>query len=166
MISFVVAMSNDLVIGKDSKLPWHLPNDLKNFKTITEGNIIVMGRKTFESLGRVLPNRHHIVLTSGDNIEETDNVSVVRSTKELRNVIDGLVSDGTEVFIIGGGELFKEYMPYVDKIYATIINESFEGDTFFPYIYTKEWDIVAYQKGEKDEDNPYDYYFIEYVRKE
>lgn len=165
MISFIVAMSNNSVIGKDNTLPWHLPNDLKHFKTITEGNTIVMGRKTFESLGRVLPNRHHIVLTKGDTIQESDTVSVVPSIRELKNVLDGLDFDGKEVFIIGGGELFKEFMPYVDKIYATVINEYFKGDTFFPPIEKKDWDVTSYQKGKKDDKNNYDYYFIEYERK-
>lgn len=162
MISFVVAMDQNRVIGFNNDMPWHLPNDLRHFKNITTGHTIVMGRKTFDSIGRVLPNRKHIVLTRSEQ-SFPEEVEVVRNTDEILQYAKD--HEAEEIFIIGGGELFKQMMPYVDKMYITLIEESFEGDVFFPEFDESEWELIEKEKGEKDERNPYNYYFLTYERK-
>ena len=162
MISFVVAMDQNRVIGSNNDMPWHLPNDLQHFKNITTGHTIVMGRKTFDSIGRVLPNRKHIVLTRSEQ-SFPEEVEVVRNTDEILQYAKD--HEAEEIFIIGGGELFKQMMPYVDKMYITLIEESFEGDVFFPEFDESEWELIEKEKGEKDERNPYNYYFLTYERK-
>lgn len=162
MLSIIVAKSKNNVIGKDNKLIWHLPEDLKRFKTLTTGKTIIMGRKTFESLGRVLPNRKHVVLTK--NLEFTvDNemVEVVHELQDLKKYIDS----PEECFVIGGGIIYNMLMPYANKIYATVINENFDGDTYFPVINENEWKIEKIEQGLKNEDNPYDYEYVDYIRK-
>lgn len=161
MISLLVAMDRNNVIGFENDMPWHLPNDLKFFKETTTGNTIVMGRKTFESIGRVLPNRKHIVLTKSNN-NFPDEVEVVQ---DIESIIQLSESNDEELFVIGGGNIFKQLLPYADKLYVTLINETFEGDVFFPNISMEEWEEVSKEKGIQDERNPYEYYFIQYVRK-
>lgn len=161
MISFIVAMDRNHVIGFNNQMPWHLPNDLKFFKETTTGHTIVMGRKTFESIGRVLPNRKHIVLTKSNN-NFPDEVEVVQ---DIESIIQLSESNDEELFVIGGGNIFKQLLPYADKLYVTLINETFEGDVFFPDISMEEWEEVSKEKGIQDERNPYEYYFIQYVRK-
>ena len=162
MLSIIVAIANKNVIGKDNTLIWHLPEDLKRFKTITSGKTIIMGRKTFESLGRVLPNRKHIVLCNDMEMKiDNENVEVVNDIKYL----DKYINSDEENFIIGGATIYKLLMPYANKMYITKINQDFDGDAFFPEIKEEEWKIVDTQKGIKDEQNPYDYEYITYVRK-
>ena len=162
MLSIIVAIANKNVIGKDNTLIWHLPEDLKRFKTITSGKTIIMGRKTFESLGRVLPNRKHIVLCNDMEMKiDNENVEVVNDIKYL----DKYINSAEENFIIGGATIYKLLMPYANKMYITKINQDFDGDAFFPEIKEEEWKIVDTQKGIKDEQNPYDYEYITYVRK-
>ena len=162
MLSIIVAIANDNVIGKDNKLIWHLPEDLKRFKEITTGHKIIMGRKTFESLGRVLPNRKHIILCndmqmdlSNENIEILDDISK----------LDKYIESDEECFIIGGATIYKLLMPYANKMYITKINQSFEGDVYFPEIKDEEWKELSKEKGIKNEENPFDYEYITYVRK-
>lgn len=161
MLSIIVAKSKNNVIGKNNALIWHLPEDLKRFKTLTSGKTIIMGRKTFESLGRVLPNRKHIVLTKNhDFVVNHEMVEIVYGLEELKQYIDS----EEECFVIGGGILYKILLPYANKIYATVINEEFEGDTYFPIIDENVWKIKKREKGLKDDSNPYDYEYIDYVR--
>lgn len=162
MLSIIVAIANKNVIGKDNALIWHLPEDLKRFKQITTGKTIIMGRRTFESLGRVLPNRKHIVLCNDMEMNiDNENVEVVKDIKDL----DKYINSNEENFIIGGATIYKLLMPYANKMYITKINEDFDGDAFFPEIKEDEWKIVDTQKGIKDEQNPFDYDYITYVRK-
>jgi len=162
MISFIVAMDRNHVIGSNNQMPWHLPNDLRFFKETTTGNTIVMGRKTFESIGRVLPNRKHIVITKST----TDFPNEVEIVHDIETIVK-LSEDNNEeeLFVIGGGNIFKQLLPYADKLYVTLINETFEGDVFFPVISMEEWEEVSREKGIQNERNPYEYYFIQYVRK-
>lgn len=162
MISFIVAMDRNHVIGSNNQMPWHLPNDLRFFKETTTGNTIVMGRKTFESIGRVLPNRKHIVITKST----TDFPNEVEVVHDIETIVK-LSEDNNEeeLFVIGGGDIFKQLLPYADKLYVTLINETFEGDVFFPVISMEEWEEVSREKGIQNERNPYEYYFIQYVRK-
>lgn len=161
MLSIIVAKSRNNVIGKDNQLIWHLPEDLKRFKTITTGKTIIMGRKTFESLGRVLPNRKHVVLTKNlDFVVNNEMVEVVHDLNDLNKYINSQ----EECFVIGGGIIYSMLIPYANKIYATVINEEFDGDTYFPIIDEKTWKIQKREKGIKNEKNPYDYEYIDYIR--
>lgn len=162
MLSIIVAVAKNNVIGKDNKLIWYLPEDLKRFKKLTTGHTIIMGRKTFESLGRVLPNRKHIVLTNNSNMKiENENVEVINDIK----LLDSYINSKDENFIIGGAAIYSLLMPYTSKMYVTKIYEEFEGDVYFPQIDTKIWQEVEREKGIKNEKNPYDYEYITYVRK-
>lgn len=137
-ISIIVAMDNKRVIGRDNQLPWHLPEDLKRFKQITMGHPIVMGRKTFASIGKTLPGRENIVLSKNPDFQ-SEGVTLAKNFDEilLRS------QKGEEIFIIGGAEIFKMALPHVSKIYLTLIDDEFEGDVFFPEINLKEKFKVA-----------------------
>ena len=162
MLSIIVAVAKNNVIGKDNQLIWHLPEDLKRFKRLTTGHNIIMGRKTFESLGRVLPNRKHIVLCNDAELDINDeNVEVIDNVNKLEEYIN---SD-EENFVIGGASIYKLLLPKTNKLYITKINQEFEGDVYFPIFDENEWSIVEREKGIKDEKNPYDYEYITYVRK-
>ena len=161
MLSIIVAIANENVIGKDNKLIWHLPEDLKRFKEITTGHKIIMGRKTFESLGRVLPNRKHIILCNDMEMDiDNENVEVLDDISKL----DKYINSEEECFVIGGATIYKLLMPYANKMYITKINESFEGDVWFPEIKDEEWTEISREKGLKNEENPYDYDYITYVK--
>lgn len=161
MLSIIVAVAENNVIGKDNKLIWHLPEDLKRFKKLTTGHTIIMGRKTFESLGRVLPNRKHVILCNDMELNiEDENVEVLEDISMLKQYIDST----EENFVIGGATIYKLLLPYANKIYLTLIHEKFEGDVFFPEIDEREWKVVETEKGLKDEKNPYDYEYITYTR--
>lgn len=162
MLSIIVAISDNNVIGKDNNLIWHLPEDLKRFKELTTGHTIIMGRKTFESLGRVLPNRKHIVLTRDKSYQvDNENVEIVNDIERLEEYIN----PEEENFVIGGAIIYRQLMSKVDKLYITRIHEKFEGDAYFPVINEEEWKETERYQGIKDEKNIYDYEFITYVRK-
>lgn len=162
MLSIIAAISENNVIGKDNKLLWHLPEDLKRFKELTTDHTIIMGRKTFESLGRVLPNRKHIVLTRdlGYNID-SDWVKVIHSIDDLTEYIN----DDEEHFVIGGALIYNQLLKDTQKMYITKIYKKYEGDAYFPKINEEEWKIVEKIPGKKDEKNNFDYDFITYIRK-
>lgn len=161
MLSIIAAISDNNVIGKENKLIWSIPADLKRFKELTTGHTIIMGRKTFESLGRVLPNRKHIVLTRDINYKvEDENVEIINDVEQL----DKFINKNEENFIIGGAIIYKQFIDKVDKMYITKIHRKFEGDAYFPIIKEDEWEIVEQLPGIKDEKNPYDYEFITYKR--
>lgn len=161
MLSIIVAIANNNVIGKDNKLIWHLPDDLKRFKNLTTGKTIIMGRKTFESLGRVLPNRKHIVLTRNSDFKvDNDMVEVVHDISEIEEYINSK----DECFVIGGASIYKELLPYAKKMYITKIDEDFEGDSFFPEFDEKDWKVVDVEMGIFDEQNPYKYEYITYEK--
>ena len=161
MWSIVVAKAKNNIIGKDNKLVWHLPADLKHFKELTTGHKIIMGRKTFESLGRVLPNRKHIIFSQNPDFKVKDeNVEVVHSLLQIQELIEG----EEEAFVIGGAMIYNFLMPYVKKMYVTQIDQEFEGDAFFPVISENTWKEISKEKGIKDEENNLDYEFITYER--
>ena len=161
MLSIIVAKAKNNIIGKNNSLVWHLPEDLKHFRKLTTGHTIIMGRKTFESLGRVLPDRKHIIFSQNLDFKVNDeNVEVVHSLLQIQDLIEG----EEESFVIGGAMIYNFLMPYVKKMYVTQINEEFEGDAFFPKIDEKVWKKTSEEKGIKDEDNKLDYEFITYER--
>ena len=161
MLSIIVAKAKNNIIGKDNKLLWHLPDDLKRFKKLTTGHNIIMGRKTFESLGKILPNRKHIVFTQNPNFNiDNENVQIVHSMLEIQEYIE----NSEENFVIGGAMIYNLLMPYVTKMYITEIEKDFQGDAFFPRIDTQIWKEVSREKGIKDENNDYDYDYVVYER--
>lgn len=161
MISFIFAMDRNRLIGKDNDLPWHIPNDFKFFKDMTIGKTIIMGRKTFESFGKPLPDREHIVITSNKNYDRKG-CTVIHSIDEILEMEKN--QPEKEWFVIGGTVLFDGMLPYADRMYLTYIDYEFEGDTYFPEFDENEWKMVAETKGERNEKNPYDYYFRTYDR--
>src|SRR5215204_5513926 len=152
ILSLLVAASENHVIGKDNKLPWHLPNDLKYFKNLTWGMPILMGRKTFESIGKALPGRKSIVITRNNNWQH-EGVEVVHSIEEA---IKKAESFGVkEIFVIGGAEIFNTSLPKADRIYLTRIHHNFDGDAHFPQVSLQEWNLTSSRFCEADEKNPY-----------
>ena len=161
MLSIIVAKAKNNVIGKNNKLIWSIPDDLKRFKELTSGHTIIMGRNTFESLGRVLPNRFHIILSSNKNYKvDNDNVKVINDIDEL----DKYIKDNDEHFVIGGGMIYKLLISKCNKLYITQIEKEFDGDTFFPEINENEWRILKIEIGPKD-NNDFEYRYIDYIRK-
>lgn len=161
MLSIIVAKAKNNIIGKENKLIWKLPADLKHFKELTTGHTIIMGRKTFESLGRVLPNRKHIVFSQNPDFKVDDeNVQVVHSMLEIQEYIE----NEEENFVIGGAMIYNLLMPYVTKMYVTEIDEEFEGDAFFPKINPEIWKEINREKGPKDEKNDLDYDYVTYEK--
>lgn len=161
MLSIIVAIAKNNTIGKDNKLLWHLPDDLKRFKKLTIGHNIIMGRKTFESLGRVLPNRHHIIL-SKDTQLKIDNKDV-----EILNdisMLDKIINSEEENFVIGGAAIYKVLMPYCKKMYVTEIDKDFDGDVYFPEISLEEWKEIEREDGPKDKENDFKYEYVTYER--
>lgn len=162
MLSIVVAKARNNIIGKDNSLIWNIPEDLKYFKNLTMGHTIIMGRKTFESIGRVLPNRKHIIFSQNLDFKLKDeNVEVVHSLWQIQDLIE----DEEEIFVIGGAMIYYFLMPYAKKMYVTEINEEFNGDTFFPKISFDVWKETSRKKGIKDEKNNLDYEFVTYERR-
>ena len=149
IFSLIVAATLNGVIGKDNQMPWHLPADLAWFRQNTTGKPVIMGRKTFESIGRPLPKRTNIVLSRKPYEYEG-----VIWKESLESALEA-VKESEEIMLIGGGELFKQYLPYADKLYLTQIQADIDGDTFFPLLNWDEWEIEFEQYREKDEQNPY-----------
>ena len=162
MLSIIVAIAKNNAIGKDNKLLWHLPEDLKRFKRLTTGHNIIMGRKTFESLGRVLPNRHHIILCNDAKLNiEDENVEILDDISKL----DKYINSEEENFVIGGATMYKLLMPYVKKMYITEIDKEFDGDVYFPEISLNEWNATEREKGPQDNENDFEYEYVTYERK-
>ena len=162
MLSIIVAIAKNNVIGKDNKLIWHIPEDLKRFKRITTGKTIIMGRNTFLSLGRVLPERKHVVLTHlQETVSDNEQVKTVYSLDDLKEYIE----NDEENFVIGGAMMYKTLMPYANKMYITEIDQEFNGDVYFPEINKNEWKEVERTPGLTDEKNPYKYSYVTYIRK-
>jgi dihydrofolate reductase len=154
IVTIVVAIAENHAIGKDNKLLWHLPKDLKHFKEITSGGTVIMGRKTYDSVGKPLPNRRNIIITRQQI--EIAGCEVVNS---LQAALD-LCREHKEVFIVGGAEIYKQAMPLTDRIYLTIVHENFEADTYFPEISKDIWKETERTDHEADEKNPLSFSFI------
>lgn len=160
MLSIIVAVAENNVIGKDNQLVWHLPRDMKHFKDTTVGHYIIMGRKTFESNGRPLPNRTNVVITRDKNYK-AEGCIIVNSLEDAIKEAKG----DPETFIIGGGVIYELAMPLVNRIYLTKIHQTFEGDTFFPKINMDEWAEVHRRDFEPDEKNKYPFSILILDRK-
>jgi dihydrofolate reductase len=160
-LTLIVAVGENDAIGKDNKLIWHLSDDLKRFKALTSGHAIIMGRKTFETFPKPLPNRKHIVISRQQNYKVSDGVIVVHNLEDAINV----TKDDAQPFIIGGGEIYKQAMPFASKIELTRVHESFDADTFFPKIDNSIWKELENVFHSKDVEHEYSFSFITYERK-
>jgi dihydrofolate reductase len=158
IISLVVAVSSNNVIGKNNQLIWHLPADLKHFKQITTGHTVFMGRKTFDSIRKPLPNRKNVVISR--SVTEIDGCEVAPSLEEALKL-----ASEEEVFIIGGAEIYRQALTIADRIYLTRIHHDFEGDTFFPEIDSQLWQETEREDFLPDEKNKFAYSFITYHRR-
>ena len=158
-ISIIVAIAQNHAIGKDNKLLWYLPNDLKHFKTITSGHTVIMGRKTYDSVGKPLPNRRNIIITRQQiDIAGCEVVNSLDQAIELCNTEE-------EVFIVGGAEIYRQAMALTNRIYLTIVHKSFDGDTYFPEIQENIWVETKREDYQPDEKNQIPYSFITLERR-
>lgn len=161
MITLIAAIAKNNALGKDNDLIWHLPADLKRFKQVTSGYHILMGRNTFESIGKPLPNRTSIIITRSNDYFK-DGCLIANSLEEAIEL-----TEGNDAFIIGGAQIYKHALEkyLVDRLDITIVHEEFEADAFFPEIDMKVWKEVAREDFKADDKNKYDYSFVSYTRK-
>ena len=155
IISLIVAMGRNKVIGRNNSLPWYLPADMKRFKEITTGKPVIMGRKTFESIKKPLPNRINIIVTHDVNYK-AEGCMIAHSVEEALKAAEGK----DEVMVIGGSKIYEQFLPIANKIYLTVIDEDFDGDTFFPEYKKEDWKEVSREEHKEDEQNWYDYVYI------
>jgi dihydrofolate reductase len=167
--SLIVALAENRVIGIDNKLPWYLPNDLKYFKQVTMGKTIVMGRKTYESIGKPLPGRTNIIITRQAGYQPpnaNDSVKVVDSLQAARELAESvaLINGQDEAMIIGGAEIYSQALTLVDRMYLTEVHAEVEGDAFFPEFERSAWQEVAREDFAAEGPNPHNYSFVVYER--
>lgn len=160
MITLIVAIGKNNELGKENDLVWYLPNDFKRFKKLTTGHHIIMGRKTFESFPKPLPNRVHVVITRNEKYKREGTI-IVHSMKEALQI----AKNDTQPFIIGGGEIYSLGIPIADKIELTRVHGSFDADTFFPEIQINEWELIKEEHHDIDEHHKYAYTYLTYLRK-
>ncbi|MDZ7829294.1 MAG: type 3 dihydrofolate reductase [Halofilum sp. (in: g-proteobacteria)] len=154
-ISLIAAMDRNRVIGRDGELPWRLPNDLQWFKRCTMGKPMIMGRRTWESIGRPLPGRTSIVLTTDESFS-VEGATVVHGLEAALEA----AGDAEEVMVIGGGVLFADTITLADRLYLTVIQAEVEGDTWFPFFSTDDWQETFSEHHDADENNPWEYDFL------
>ena len=159
MISIIVAIADNYAIGKDNKLLCHLSDDLKHFKKITNGHTVIMGKNTYLSIGKPLPNRRNVVI-SWDDEEPIDGIEFIKTLEEVNPFIE----DENENFIIGGASIYRQMFPKCDKLYITEMHKDFDGDTFFPEILDTEWKEISREPGPADPENDFDYDYVVYER--
>ncbi|NER18855.1 dihydrofolate reductase [Spongiivirga citrea] len=160
MITMIAAAAENNALGKDNDLVWHLPNDFKRFKQLTTGHFIIMGRKTFESFPKLLPNRTHVIITRQKDYQP-ENTIVVNSLEKALEVS----KEDKQPFIIGGGEIYKLGLDVADAIELTRVHGTVEADTFFPEIDESKWDLVKEEFHPKDERHDFDFSYLTYHRK-
>jgi len=159
-VSLIVAMAENRVIGVNNSLPWSLPDDLRHFRALTLGKPVLMGRKTYESIGRPLPKRHNIVLTR-DRAYRAPGCSVVGSVQEALEA----AGEADELMVIGGATLYRRLLPTAQCVYLTEVHASVEGDTWFPDLAGDEWEEVAREERAADAENPLAHAFVTYQRR-
>lgn len=157
IVSLIVAASENNAIGKNNQLLWHLPNDLKFFKNTTWGFPVIMGRKSFEAVSKALPGRTNIVVTTRPDWKAADTITVASIEEGIQKAI--AASNSKQIFIIGGGEIYKQSMDIADTIYMTRVHAQLDGDTFFPVIDENKWQLTNNQDFEADEKHAYPYSF-------
>ena len=156
----IAATSLNNALGKDNKIIWHLPDDFKRFKELTSGHYIIMGRKTFESFPKPLPNRTHVVITRQKNYNP-EGCIVVNSIEEAFSICP----KNEDSFLIGGAEIYELGLPYVDKIELTLINDYFEADAFLPKIDFSKWELIQEENHPKDEKHAHEFRFQTYLKR-
>lgn len=161
-ISLIVAVAENGVIGHNNQLIWHLPNDLKQFRRLTTGHCIIMGRKTFDSIGKPLPNRTSVIISRNPDFQAEGCITADSLEKALSKARE---IEHEEAFIIGGAEIYRLSLPLADKIYLTEVHHSFEGDTLFPTIDKNVWQETKRENFETDEKHLYKYSFVELEKK-
>ena len=161
MLTLIAAASENNALGKDNDLVWHLPDDFKRFKALTSGHYIIMGRKTFESFPKPLPNRTHVIITRQNDYKVPEGCIVVNSLKEAINVC----SENEEVFIIGGGQIYKQSIEIADKIELTRVHTTVEADAFFPVIDENIWEVIQSEYHPKDDKHEYDFTYLTFVKR-
>ncbi len=159
-LSIIVAMAQNRTIGVNNTLPWRCPEDLKHFKALTMGHHMIMGRKTFDSIGKPLPGRITVVVTRNTDLK-IEGCIVVHS---LRDAIASCAEDD-EIFVVGGAELYAQALPLVDTLYITEIQQDVEGDAHFPEFDRSEWEEVSRERHSQQEPQPLEYHFVTYRRK-
>jgi dihydrofolate reductase len=160
MIIMIAAVAENNALGKNNDLLWHLPNDFKRFKEITSGHYIIMGRKTFDSFPKPLPNRTHVIISRQKNLEKEGCIVV----QDLENAL-AVCPKNEDVFIIGGGEIYKQFMDFADQLDITRVHDSFDADVYFPEISLETWELTSEILNQKDEKHLFDYSFQTFVRK-
>ncbi|PTQ96205.1 dihydrofolate reductase [Nitrosomonas nitrosa] len=161
-LSLLAAMASNRVIGRNNALPWRLPADLKRFKALTMGQIIVMGRKTYESIGRPLPGRINIIVTRQPDLSVAG-VTVTRSVEEALTAC--LIHPDKEIFIIGGAELYQQTLKHCQRLYLTEVQKAFEGDAFFPEFDRSDWHEIVRERHVQEEGEKLEYHFVVLERK-
>lgn len=161
MLTIIAAAAENNALGKDNQLLWHLPEDFKRFKTLTSGHYIIMGRKTFESFPKPLPNRTHIIITRQPNYQAPEGCIVVTSLEKAME----LCPKNEEAFVIGGGEIYQQALDVVDKIDVTRVHTTLDADTFFPTIDPTLWEMVFEEFHPKDDKHAFDFTFLTYVKR-
>ncbi|ASP37721.1 dihydrofolate reductase [Bacterioplanes sanyensis] len=169
-LALIVAKAQNHTIGRDNKLPWYLPNDLKYFKQVTLGKPIIMGRKTYDSIGKPLPGRTNIVITRQTDYQPPqadESVRVVDSLEAAQQLAEQilLINGQDEAMIIGGAEIYALALPLVERMYITEVHAKVDGDAFFPAFDTQQWQPVAREDFSAEGPNPYDYSFVVYQRR-
>jgi dihydrofolate reductase len=162
VLKILVAFDENRVIGKNNTLIWHLPADLKRFKALTTGHVIIMGRKTFESIGKPLPNRTTIVISRQADLQ-IEGAIITHSVEEAILKAKSLTRE--DIFIVGGAEIYSLSLPLADQILVTQLHDIFEGDAFFPEIPLDSWEVIERERGVTDEKNAYQYSYLTYSRK-
>lgn len=162
MLKILVAFDENRVIGKNNTLIWHLPADLKRFKTLTTGHVIIMGRKTFESIGKPLPNRTTIVISRQADLK-IDGAIITHSVEEA--ILKAKSITREDIFIVGGAEIYALSLALADQILVTQLHDIFDGDAYFPEIPSESWEVTENERGITDEKNAYQYSYITYSRK-
>ena len=160
LLTMIAAAGKNNALGKNNDLIWHISEDLKRFKRLTSGHAIIMERKTFESMPKALPNRTNIVLTKKEHYAP-EGALVVHSIQEALD----LVKNDAQPFIIGGGEIYRLFMNYCDRIELTRVHHDFDADVYFPEIDENQWEIIAEEAVSSSENQPYDYTYLTYEKK-
>lgn len=160
ILSLIVALDRNHGIGVQNRLPWHLPADLRHFKTVTSGHTVIMGRKTYESIGKALPNRRNVVISRSANYK-------AEGCEVLNNLVDAIASckNEKEVFVIGGSEIYGQALPLADKLYITRVKTVTDADAFFPPFHEADWELIHLEEHKSDQKNEFDYSFCIYQRK-
>ena len=167
MISIIVARDKARVIGKSNDLPWNIPADMKHFRELTTGNVVVMGRATYESIGRALPNRKNVVITGKLDFQDEENLFFVNNYDEAIVFASQIASeDNCDVYVIGGSAVYAEAIndPRVERLVVTLINNEFDGDRFFPFTSPKDWELVEFEKHIPSNSNDQDLYELAFMR--